>query len=271
MGHEAINWPCVFVGIDSKHWPNLLQHAMHIAIFSLNSLAMFLVKFSFWNKVSCNINHTIRILWYQRINMPRYFFQINCLYFLSFGRNSSVFKNQDFTPKFSGVQKCIFFGNYEQNEESSYIWSWSKFRNTVWSVDQDMGWRTQFLHMAANYRLKTLKFIHLLFVRDDLYHLNICYLFSFQTPFEEQGIFVDVIDVKLHICHIFVFISPTYKQNIGICMYWQWKLTAEARVLSERTEVCMFGSDKYSFWWSFGRTNIFISVFAKFIFFFLNY
>ena len=41
--------------------------------------------------------------------MPRYFFQINCLYFLSFGRNWSVFKDQDFTPKFSVVWKCIFF------------------------------------------------------------------------------------------------------------------------------------------------------------------
>ena len=33
-----------FVGIASKNWPNLLQHAMHIAIFSLNSLAMFFVS-----------------------------------------------------------------------------------------------------------------------------------------------------------------------------------------------------------------------------------
>ena len=40
--------------------------------------------------------------------MPRYFFQINCLYLLSFGHNWSVFKNQDFAPKFSVVQKCIF-------------------------------------------------------------------------------------------------------------------------------------------------------------------
>ena len=30
-----------FVGIVSKIWPNLLQHAMHIAIFSLNSLKPF--------------------------------------------------------------------------------------------------------------------------------------------------------------------------------------------------------------------------------------
>ena len=28
------------------------------------------------------------------------------------------------------------------------------FENIVWSVYQDMGWRTHFLHMAANYRLK---------------------------------------------------------------------------------------------------------------------
>ena len=33
-----------FVGIVSKNWPNLLQHAMHIAIFSLNGLAMFLCQ-----------------------------------------------------------------------------------------------------------------------------------------------------------------------------------------------------------------------------------
>ena len=29
-----------------------------------------------------------------------------------------------------------------------------RFRKIVWSVYQDMGWRTHFLHMAANYRLK---------------------------------------------------------------------------------------------------------------------
>ena len=28
------------------------------------------------------------------------------------------------------------------------------FENIVWSVYQDMGWRTHILHMAANYRLK---------------------------------------------------------------------------------------------------------------------
>ena len=28
------------------------------------------------------------------------------------------------------------------------------FENIVWSVYQDMGWRTNFLHMTANYRLK---------------------------------------------------------------------------------------------------------------------
>ena len=28
------------------------------------------------------------------------------------------------------------------------------FENIVWSVYQDMGWRTHFLHMAANYPLK---------------------------------------------------------------------------------------------------------------------
>ena len=33
-----------FVGIVSKNSPNLLQHAMHIVIFSLNSLAMFLCQ-----------------------------------------------------------------------------------------------------------------------------------------------------------------------------------------------------------------------------------
>ena len=35
----------------------------------------FCVKFSFWNIVSCNINHTIRILWHQRIYMQRHFFK----------------------------------------------------------------------------------------------------------------------------------------------------------------------------------------------------
>ena len=32
------------------------------------------------------------------------------------------------------------------------------FENIVWSVYQDMCWRTHFLHMAANYRLKTIPF-----------------------------------------------------------------------------------------------------------------
>ena len=30
------------------------------------------------------------------------------------------------------------------------------FENIVWSVYQDMGWRTHFLHMAANYRLRAI-------------------------------------------------------------------------------------------------------------------
>ena len=64
-----------FVGIVSKNWPKLLQHAMHIAIFLEIAMPCFCVKFSFWNKVSCNINHTIRILWYQRIYIPKYFFK----------------------------------------------------------------------------------------------------------------------------------------------------------------------------------------------------
>ena len=29
------------------------------------------------------------------------------------------------------------------------------FENIVWSVYQDMGWRTLFAHMAANYRLNS--------------------------------------------------------------------------------------------------------------------
>ena len=35
---------------------------------------------------------------------------------------------QDFT-----CAEMHFFVNKEQSEESSYFWSWSKFRNTVWS------------------------------------------------------------------------------------------------------------------------------------------
>ena len=31
------------------------------------------------------------------------------------------------------------------------------FENIVWSVYQDMGWRTHLLHMAANYRFNRFK------------------------------------------------------------------------------------------------------------------
>ena len=95
-----------FVGIVSKNSPNLLQHAMHIAIFSLNSLAMFLCQ-SFWNKVSCNINHNICILWYQRIYKPRYFFKetvcISCLSVLI-----RVFSKSGFYPKILSCAEMQF-------------------------------------------------------------------------------------------------------------------------------------------------------------------
>ena len=81
------------------------------------------------------------------------FFQINCLYLLSFGRNKSVFKNQDFTPKFSVVQKCIFLEIRSKVKNHHISEAGVSFENIVWSVYQDMDWRTHFLHMAANYRL----------------------------------------------------------------------------------------------------------------------
>ena len=56
-------------------------------------------------------------------------------------------------PQNSQLCGNAFLGNKEQSEKSSYILSWSKLRNTVWSVYKDTGWRTHFLHMAGNYRL----------------------------------------------------------------------------------------------------------------------
>ena len=41
---RPLNDHVYFVGIVSKPLPNLLQHAMHIAIFSLNSLAIVLYQ-----------------------------------------------------------------------------------------------------------------------------------------------------------------------------------------------------------------------------------
>ena len=62
------------------------------------------------------------------------FFQIKCLYFLSFGRNKRVFKNQDFTPKFSVVQKYIFLEIRIKVKNHHISEAGVSFENIVWSV-----------------------------------------------------------------------------------------------------------------------------------------
>ena len=47
---------------QKQNWPNLLFMSYIYRNFSFNSLVMFLVKFSFWDKILCHMRHTIRIL-----------------------------------------------------------------------------------------------------------------------------------------------------------------------------------------------------------------
>ena len=47
------------------------------------------------------------------------FFQINCFYFLSFGRTQSVFKNQDFTPN-SQLCRNAFFKKKIRNKVKNH-------------------------------------------------------------------------------------------------------------------------------------------------------
>ena len=73
------------------------------------------------------------------------FFQINCLYFLSFGRNKSVFKNQDFTPNSQLCRNAILFLEIRSKVKNHHVSEAGvSFENIVWSVYQDMGWRTHF-------------------------------------------------------------------------------------------------------------------------------
>ena len=81
-------------------------------------------------------------------------FQINCLYFLSFGRNLSVSKIR-ILPQNSQLCRNAFYLEIRSKVKNHHISEAGvSFENKVWSVYQDMGWRTHILHMAANYRLK---------------------------------------------------------------------------------------------------------------------
>ena len=92
----------------------LSDHVYFVGIVSLDRLAMFLYQIQLLKSNSASETRFRVIKPYYTYSMiaknicAEIFFQINCLYFLSFGRNKSVFKKQDFTPKFSVVQKCIF-------------------------------------------------------------------------------------------------------------------------------------------------------------------
>ena len=50
------------------------------------------------------------------------------------------------------------------------------FENIVWSVYQELGWRTYFLLMAANYRLKSL-------IKRTVKRNKICYQVQVQSNF----------------------------------------------------------------------------------------
>ena len=75
-----------YVGIVSK---NLTSFAMtwaciHFCDFSSNSFVILFVEFSFWDNVSCNINHTYMYFMISKNTYAEIFFQINYLYFLFF-------------------------------------------------------------------------------------------------------------------------------------------------------------------------------------------
>ena len=76
------------------------------------------------------------------------------------------------------------------------------FENIVWSVYQDMGWRTHFLHMAANYRLKYIhSFIGIYFLECTKYDRILisfnCFVLVLSCLFS-HGI------LTLHVCLFFV-------------------------------------------------------------------
>ena len=76
---------------------------MYTMIFSLNSLVILFVEFSFWDNGSCDINHTIRISWYQRIHMQKYFSKwtvcISCV--------SVVFQKSGFFFFYPNILSCV--------------------------------------------------------------------------------------------------------------------------------------------------------------------
>ena len=84
------------------------------------------------------------------------FFSDKLFVFPVFRSYLECFQKPGFYPKFSVVQKCIFLEIRSKVKKHHISEAGVSFENIVWSVYQDMGWRTHFLHMAANYRLKEL-------------------------------------------------------------------------------------------------------------------
>ena len=125
-----------YVGIVSK---NLTSFAMTWACIQgvfLNSFVILFVEFSFWDNVSCNINHTIRISWYQRIHMPKYFFPNKLFVFLVF-RSFSKIRIFIFYPK---ILSCVEINLFEFRSQVKipHVTDFGKFHNTAWFVYQDI-------------------------------------------------------------------------------------------------------------------------------------
>ena len=84
------------------------------------------------------------------------FFQINCLYFLSFGHNKS-FQKSGLYPRILSCAEMQFL-EIRSKVKNHHISEAAKFRNIVWSVYQDMGWRTHFYIWQQTIALKYLHF-----------------------------------------------------------------------------------------------------------------
>ena len=90
------------------------------------------------------------------------FFQINCLY-SCLSVLIRVFQKSGFHPKILSCAEMHFLEIRSKVKNHHISEAGVSFQNIVWSVYQDMGWTTHFLHMAANYRLKVKKPIKLNF------------------------------------------------------------------------------------------------------------
>ena len=104
--------------------------------------------------------HVIKTILYVFYDIKEYIcrdiFSNKLFVFPVFRSYLECFQKSGINPKILSCAEMHFFFEIRSKVKSHPISEAGvRFRNIVRSVYHDMGWRTHFLHMAANYRLKS--------------------------------------------------------------------------------------------------------------------